>query len=444
MRNLNEFILTLILGITIQNLLSSQSIVKDYPFPTPSIDESHHQLKVYLPSGYKSSENKKYNVVIYLHGSSGNNFNSIGNVIKTTADLLINVGIIKPLVIIMPNLQTNISPSFGNRHLYENSEYFGKYGDVILKDLFSFLGNTSDNNLNLKIDTSRGHVAIGGFSMGGDGALRLGLKNPNKFIAISAHGAAPSFAQQIAAGLAPLITNENRNSRDGNGNYNYNANNGFYTEAVMGISAAWNPNSSPGNIQFLLNPNGSLNSSAYEAMLPYADCQTIIKSKGLYKTATNNPFLYLEVGTADGFFGINNQFISELNSLGVDPKWFTYTTSPGKPHGFDIDRASEALKWIDEKLLPAGTTPISNLKVNSDYKLRPIYQAKKIEIILNTSTADGYINLLDINGRIIINKRVVKNQTEYYLDMTSTPHGVYIIHITSGNKIGSTKLVWNN
>lgn len=200
-------------------------------------------------------------------------------------------------------------------------------------------------------------MAIAGFSMGGDGALRLGLKNPEAFVAIAAHGAAPSFALPIASGLVSLIVNENNNSKDMNGNFRYDPVNGFYTEAVLGISAAWNHNSTQFAIQFLLNSNGTLNTTAYNAMLPNADCQTIIQSKGLYKTATSNPFIYLEVGTADGFLGINNQFVSELKSLGVDPKWYTYVTSPSKPHGFDIERAKGSLKWLSSKMRAPIATP---------------------------------------------------------------------------------------
>lgn len=420
--------------------------VKDFNFPSPSV-EGTKPVKVYLPDGYKESENTKYRLMIYMHGSLGNNHSFMSSVLKPAADQLISSGAILPVIIVMPDIQlTTPSVNFGNRHMYENSEYYGKYSDVIKLDLMNWLKNESTLNLKNKISFKRGTMAIAGFSMGGDGALRIGLKNPEMFIAIGAHGAVPSLALPlISGGIVPAVLNENRNSKDANGNYIFKAENGAFTTTIFGVSAAWNKLSPGGDIQFLVNPNGSLNSDVYNAWLPVADSKTLIQSKGLYSTSTTNPYIYLEVGSADSFKGFNDFFVAnELPALKVDPKYYIYNVTAGAPHGFDVRRASDALSWLSSKMETVTAVKDLTLEVGMRVTPNPVHTERVTAQFRLKKSADVSGNLFDISGRFVKStgkKQLSAGQNELSLGVDELPAGMYLYRLSLPNGQATQKVV---
>lgn len=105
---------------------------------------------LYIPDDYENE--KKYDVLILLHGTNGNNRTLIDRVpleemLKGNRDK----------IVILPN-------GF-------NSYYIGKVEDALIKDLIPFI----DKKFNVE------NLIIGGVSMGGFGALRLTLRYPKLF-----------------------------------------------------------------------------------------------------------------------------------------------------------------------------------------------------------------------------------------------------------------------
>ncbi|MBK7439518.1 MAG: hypothetical protein IPK94_06695 [Saprospiraceae bacterium] len=134
--------------------------------------------------------------------------------------------------------------------------YYSKYCNISIQRLSKILKR--------KYFLDRSHLGIAGFSMEGDGALRIGLKHSDKFVVIAAYGAAPTFSYETVSSLVlPNLLSENQNSNDLNGNYIYNPQNGFLTEAMWGLSAVFSPLKN-GKIQFLFDPNGSINSVRHQ------------------------------------------------------------------------------------------------------------------------------------------------------------------------------------
>ncbi len=80
-----------------------------------------------------------------------------------------------PLIVVMPD---------GARSFYINSAAGGAYEDFIVKDVVGIVDRTFPT---IRQRTGR---AISGLSMGGYGAMMLGLKHPEKFSVISAHSSA--------------------------------------------------------------------------------------------------------------------------------------------------------------------------------------------------------------------------------------------------------------
>jgi S-formylglutathione hydrolase FrmB len=92
-----------------------------------------------------------------------------------------------PLIMVFPN---------GENGYYVNGEPHRRYEDMIVQDLWEHVNRTYP----VRPDTP---WAIGGLSMGGYGALRLGLKYPEQFASIFAHSSfipgPTEFAEWAAA-----------------------------------------------------------------------------------------------------------------------------------------------------------------------------------------------------------------------------------------------------
>lgn len=133
---------------------------------------------IYLPDEY--GEGKTYPVVYLLHGLGGSekDWPNVGGAGRT-ADRLIAAGLVRPMIIVMPD---------GEDSWYADTTDYGGPGafeTAIAKDLAQHVENTYG------AATERSLRAIAGLSMGGFGAVRLAAKHPG------AYAAAVSFSGAI-------------------------------------------------------------------------------------------------------------------------------------------------------------------------------------------------------------------------------------------------------
>lgn len=80
-----------------------------------------------------------------------------------------------PLVVVMPD---------GGRGWYTNALEGFAYEDDLLKDVVGLIEGT------FPVKAERAGRAIGGLSMGGYGAVKLGLKHPEMFVSVNSHSGA--------------------------------------------------------------------------------------------------------------------------------------------------------------------------------------------------------------------------------------------------------------
>ena len=120
---------------------------------------------LYLPDGYASS-GLRYPVLYLLHGHGGNRGAWPGMHIRETMDALIARGAIPPALVVMPD---------GGTSWYVDREE--KMETAILEELVPYVERT------LRAIPRRDGRLIGGFSMGGYGALRFVLLRPERFAA---------------------------------------------------------------------------------------------------------------------------------------------------------------------------------------------------------------------------------------------------------------------
>ncbi len=138
-------------------------------------EESTRRISIYLPPAY-DKESDRYPVIYYLHGITQRDSTLIAeNGINKLLDSAIATGKIKPLIFVMSDQFTLYRGSF-----YTNSSLTGKWSDFTAKDLVSYV---DQNYRTLQDRDSRG---VSGHSMGGHGAIKLGMLFPDVFTSVYA------------------------------------------------------------------------------------------------------------------------------------------------------------------------------------------------------------------------------------------------------------------
>lgn len=130
---------------------------------------------VYLPGEYAMKPEKRYPVIYYLHGGSGNQRE--GRWLIAKADKAINEGRMKPVIIVCP--QALPIGWYINANTTDPKVTSGPIEDVMLGDLIPYIDS------HYRTIASREGRGIEGFSMGGRGTLLLAFKHPDLFCAAS-------------------------------------------------------------------------------------------------------------------------------------------------------------------------------------------------------------------------------------------------------------------
>ncbi|MBV9357748.1 MAG: hypothetical protein JO023_19725, partial [Chloroflexi bacterium] len=151
---------------------SLQGTLLEPNFYTPALNTQEKDY-VYLPPGYNNSD-ARYPVLYMLHGLSGNKNEWLNYGIVNVADQAISSGQMPPMIIVLPQ---------GDKGYWVNHNNGPRWGDYVYQDVVKQV----DSNYRTLADPK--HRAIGGMSMGGWGALYLGLTHPDVFGVIGAHAA---------------------------------------------------------------------------------------------------------------------------------------------------------------------------------------------------------------------------------------------------------------
>ena len=142
-------------------------------------EATDRSVSVYLPPSYDASPQKRYPVVYLLHGITDTDDTWIDPWSKhddgwQTIPGVMNHGIAEKrfgeMIIVMPDERTNWGGSF-----YSNSSATGNWEDFTVKDLVSYIDGKYRTLAGV---SSRG---IAGHSMGGYGAIKLGMKHADVY-----------------------------------------------------------------------------------------------------------------------------------------------------------------------------------------------------------------------------------------------------------------------
>ncbi|MBQ8674383.1 MAG: hypothetical protein IJ511_10190 [Bacteroides sp.] len=144
-------------------------------YPTLQRGEgTQSSFMVYLPDSYGSTD-RRYPVIYYLHGGTGNQREATWMIRKIHA--AIQAGRMDPVMVVAPQAMPIGWYVNGNRT--DPKVQTGPIEDVLIKDLIPYV----DRHY-LTVASAKGR-ALEGFSMGGCGSLRLAFKYPELFGAVS-------------------------------------------------------------------------------------------------------------------------------------------------------------------------------------------------------------------------------------------------------------------
>jgi S-formylglutathione hydrolase FrmB len=170
----------LLLLITVGLLSDAQDgkkgrVIRDH-FLAASIQGNHaaenpvRNITIYLPPGYDNNK-ERYAVIYYLHGYTQTDSTCFEWLhLNQLMDKAIKNGVIRPVIIVMPDSYTQFGGSF-----YANSTFTGNWADFIAKDVTSFI---DQHYRTIPGKNSRG---ITGISMGGHGAIKMAMLFPDIF-----------------------------------------------------------------------------------------------------------------------------------------------------------------------------------------------------------------------------------------------------------------------
>lgn len=327
------FLLVLLMFLV---LGAQEGQIQKITIPSPSID-SEMPLSIYTPPGYSFSREQPYRLYIYLHGAVGSVEWTYAEWLKPIYDYLINTGQIDPIVVVFPVLK--FKHVHGKEipydlHFYMDSERNGNYESAITKDLLEWLP------MWYNVAVNREERAIGGFSMGGDGSLRIAIRNSDLFVACVSHDGNPDLRAQLL--YRPFLLEETSGPP-----FDYAIEKGFWSADWFGFASAFAPNMTNPNMpewffDFPLDSLGNtIDSIFYDQIIANHDPATMMKNPDIFK---KNVAIFVE-SSADGRVE-NAMFHNELVSMGVP---HVYHQVDGG-HGIHEETVLASMKFIDKTM----------------------------------------------------------------------------------------------
>jgi enterochelin esterase-like enzyme len=148
-------------------------------------------FNIYLPPGYSSEGEKRFPVIYYLHGIKGHESSYLRY--ARVLNSAISSKTVKPIILVFAN--------GGETSFFSDSPDGSVMGEtVVIRELIPHI------DAKYRTIASGSGRAIHGFSMGGSGALKLGLKYPEMFSVIVTYDALLSDAKRFRAEEKKLFT----------------------------------------------------------------------------------------------------------------------------------------------------------------------------------------------------------------------------------------------
>jgi len=291
-------------------------------------DSPDRDVTVYLPPSYTSDQNRRFPVVYLLHGYGGNEdtfATRLANLQESGDRLAIAQGFSSAIV---------VTPSAYTLHkgsMYSNSPTTGDWERFIAEDLVAYMDK---NYRTLPSRLSRG---LAGHSMGGYGALRIGMKRPDVFGALYIMSACCLSANrnprpETMAAVEAIKTREQAEEAARAP--------GFGPSTTLASAAAWSPN--PKNPPLFLDlpvKDGKVRADIVAKWVANSPLETLdqyVANLGKYYA------IGIEIGTKDTLIGSNQQLHAAMTKLRI-PHYY---------EEYDGDHTNKVRERIEQNVLP--------------------------------------------------------------------------------------------
>ena len=298
-------------------------------------DSPDRDVTIYLPPSYATDRTRRYPVVYLLHGYGGRDdtFNGRLATLPDSEDKLVASGAAKEMIVVTPN-----AFSLHKGSMYSNSVTTGDWETYVAHDLVAYMDShyrTISNRM------SRG---LAGHSMGGYGAVRIGMKRPDVFSSLYLMSScclnAQLNPQPGRMAEAEAIKTREAAEEAGRGR-------GFGPSVNLAEGAAWSPN--PNNPPLYLDlpvKDGNVQPDVvakWAANAPLAMVAQYIPNLKMYHA------IAMEVGTKDNLMATNKELEQTFTRFGV---MHTYEEYEG-------DHTNKVFERIEQKVLPFFSNNLS-------------------------------------------------------------------------------------
>ena len=294
-------------------------------------DSPDRDVTVYLPPSYATERARRYPVVYLLHGYGGTDGNWTGRQLNLPeiADKLFAAGIVREMIVVMPN-----AFSLHKGSMYSNSATTGDWETYVARDLVVYVDG---HYRTIPERMSRG---LAGASMGGYGAIRIGMKRPDVFSSLyllSACCLTPQLTPRPEAmAAAEAIRSREQAEKAERG-----------PSVTLASAAAWSPN--PANPPLFLDlpmKDGKVRPeivAKWAANAPLAMIDQYVPNLKAYRA------IGMDIGTKDGLLAANKELDLAMTRFGV-------------VHGYEEyngDHTNRRAERVETRMLPFFSNALS-------------------------------------------------------------------------------------
>jgi S-formylglutathione hydrolase len=291
-------------------------------------DSPDREVTVYLPPSYAGDQTRRYPVVYLLHGYGGRDDTFTGRLAKLqeSADQLAALqGFSEPIVVI-PN-----AFSLHKGSMYSNSVTTGDWESFIAQDLVAYVDG------HYRTFARRMSRGLAGHSMGGYGALRIGMKRPDVFSSLYIMSACcltattnPQSERMKAAEAIKTREQAEAAARTP----------GFGPSVSLASAAAWSPN--PKNPPLYLDLPVKDGKVRPDIVAKWAANATLVMLDRYVPALKSYYAIGIDIGTKDNLIASNRQLHEAMTRLTI-------------PHGYeeyDGDHTNRVGERMERNVLP--------------------------------------------------------------------------------------------
>jgi S-formylglutathione hydrolase FrmB len=285
-------------------------------------DSPDRDVMVYLPPSYGRDSTRRYPVVYLLHGFTDDVDHWWGVVphfvsVPQSAEKALSSGASKELILVMPNAYTRYEGS-----MYSNSATTGNWEDFIVGELVAEIDRKYRTLADVR---SRG---LAGHSMGGYGAIRIGMRHPDVFSSIymmSACCMAPPAAIDAERGRRAEAITDPADVHKAD----------FALKAMFASAAAWSPN--PAKPPLYLDLPTKDGAARPEIVAKWTANAPLVMIDQYVANLKRLAAIAIDVGTGDGLAPASARLDEVLTAYNIPHVYETYD-------GNHVNRVAERIE----------------------------------------------------------------------------------------------------